>query len=133
MKSFDTLTWMPSEHFINERIDRYMDIVQSKGFGSYFTIMLDRGTSYECITNTGVLVALSKELTNGKQLLITAYAPTHDKVFAMYAACGYERVPHWMMEKVSSWEWLRVKDAKRQKELERMTECEAYKKSRKRG
>ena len=34
MKSFDTLTWMPSEHFINERIDRYMDIVQSKGFGS---------------------------------------------------------------------------------------------------
>jgi hypothetical protein len=33
-----------------------------------------------------------------------------------------------MMEKVSSWEWLRIKDAKRQKELERMAEFEAYKK-----
>lgn len=133
MKTFDITNWMPSEHFMNERLDRYMDIVQSKGFGSYFTIMIDRGTSYECITNTGILVALTKEYINGKQLLITAYAPTREKVYAMYASCGYERVPHWMMEKVSSWEWLRIRDAKRQVELERMIEFEMHKKNRKRG
>lgn len=133
MKTFDITNWMPSEHFMNERIDRYLDIIQSKGFGSYFTIMIDRGTSYECITNTGILVALTKEYINGKQLLITAYAPTREKVYAMYASCGHERVPHWIMEKVSSWEWLRVRDAKRQAELERMMEFEMHKKNRKRG
>lgn len=133
MKTFDTLNWMPSEHFVNERLDRYLDIVQSKGFGSYFTIENDRGDSYECITNTGVLVILSKPMPNGKQLLVTAYAPTHDKVFALYSACGYDRVPHWMMEKVTEWEWLRQKDAKRKKALERRNEFETFKKNRKRG
>lgn len=125
----DLLTWIPSEHFMNDRMDRYMDIIQSKsGFGSFFAVVIDRGDSYECITNTGVLVVLSKATYNGKRILITAYAPKVDKIYAMCSSVGMDRVPHWLTEKVAEWEWLRQRDAKRQ-ELARRNEFEAHKKN----
>lgn len=131
---FDTLTWTPSEHFINERLDRYMDIVSSKGFGSYFVVVLDRVDGcYECLTNTGVLVVLSKEVYAGKRILVTAYCPKQDKVFAMFSASGAERIPHWMTEKVAEWEWIRQRDAKRQQMARRNEFEESKKKNRYRG
>lgn len=137
----DTLTWTPTDHFMKDRIDRYADIMTSEGFGRYFVLVNDRGDSYECITETGLLVALSKRIENGKQILITSYAPSHDKVYAMFCASGQSGVPHWVAEKIRSWEWLREKDVKRygkeaisrEEQLTRYNEFENHKKNRKRG
>ena len=119
---FDILTWTPSEHFINERLDRYMGIIESKGFGSYFVVVLDRADGcYECLTNTGVLVVLTKDTYAGKRILVTAYCPKQDKVFAMFNSCGIERIPHWMTEKIADWEWLRQREARNQQLPERMS------------
>lgn len=130
---FDILNWTPSEHFINERLDRYMGIIESKGFGSYFVVVLDRADGcYECLTNTGVLVVLSKEVYAGKRILVTAYCPKQDKVFAMFNSCGIERIPHWMTEKISDWEWLRQREARVQ-QISRRNEFESSKRGYKRG
>lgn len=131
---FDILNWTPSEHFMNERMDRYLGIVEKGiGFGSYFVVVLDRDDGcYECLTNTGILVVLTKEVFNGKRTLVTAYPPRQDKVFAMFNSCGIDRVPHWMNEKVSGWEWLRQKEVKVQ-QLARRNEFESSKRGYKRG
>lgn len=138
---FNTLTWVPTDHFMNERMERYLGIVEKGiGFGSYFVVVLDRDDGcYECLTNTGILVVLTKEVFNGKRTLITAYPPRQDKVFAMFSSCGIDRVPHWMNEKVSGWEWLRREEEKREAEktrnqqLARKNEFEAHKRGYKRG
>ena len=61
---FNTLTWVPTDHFMNERMERYLGIVEKGiGFGSYFVVVLDRDDGcYECLTNTGILVVLTQKL-----------------------------------------------------------------------
>ena len=57
----------------------------------------------------------------------------------MFSSCGIDRVPHWMNEKVSGWEWLRREEEKREAEktrnqqLARKNEFEAHKRGYKRG
>lgn len=107
---FSVSSWKPSEHFINDRIDRYMDIIESKGFGSYFVASCPRNDGCcEYLTNTGILVVLTQKAYNGKQLLVTAYCPNRDKVYAMFQSMGESTVPHWVYERVGEWAWLRKK------------------------
>ena len=82
------LNLIPSEHLINHRMERYMTIQMEVGFGNKFVLVADRETKYECITDTGVIMVISKDTYKGKRLLITTYVSTIDKANALFHSTG---------------------------------------------
>lgn len=84
---------IPSEHLIEHRMDRYMEIQMKIGFGNKFVVVVEMDTKYECLTDTGVVMVISKDTYDGKRLLITTYVGTIDKASAMFKSTGYSRLP----------------------------------------
>lgn len=85
--------FVPSDHLINHRMDRYMEIQLKIGFGSKFVAIVEMENKYECLTDSGVVMVVSKDTYNGKRLLITTYVGTIDKASAMFKSSGYPRIP----------------------------------------
>lgn len=85
--------FVPSDHLINHRMDRYMEIQLKIGFGSKFVAIVEMENKYECLTDTGVVMVVSKDTYNGKRLLITTYVGTIDKANAMFRSTGHSRLP----------------------------------------
>lgn len=84
---------IPSEHLIEHRMDRYMEIQMKIGFGNKFVVVVEMDTKYECLTDTGVVMVISKDTYDGKRLLITTYVGTIDKANAMFRSSGYPKLP----------------------------------------
>ena len=82
-KPIDLRNLVPSEHLIEHRMDRYMEIQMKIGFGSKYVVAVEMENKYECLTDTGVVMVISKDTYNGKRLLITTYVGTIDKANAM--------------------------------------------------
>lgn len=84
---------VPSEHLIEHRMDRYMEIQMKIGFGSKYVAVVEMENKYECLTDTGVVMVISKDTYKGKRLLITTYVGTIDKASAMFKSTGSTRLP----------------------------------------
>lgn len=84
---------VPSEHLIEHRMDRYMEIQMKIGFGSKYVAVVEMENKYECLTDTGVVMVISKDTYKGKRLLITTYVGTIDKANAMFRSSGYAKLP----------------------------------------
>lgn len=92
-KPIDLRNLIPSEHLIEHRMDRYMEIQMKIGFGSKYVVVVEMENKYECLTDTGVVMVISKDTYNGKRLLITTYVGTIDKANAMFRSTGHSRLP----------------------------------------
>lgn len=92
-KPIDLRNLVPSEHLIEHRMDRYMEIQMKIGFGSKYVVAVEMENKYECLTDTGVVMVISKDTYNGKRLLITTYVGTIDKANAMFRSTGHSRLP----------------------------------------
>ena len=92
-KPIDLRNLVPSDHLINHRMDRYMEIQMKIGFGSKYVVAVEMENKYECLTDTGVVMVISKDTYNGKRLLITTYVGTIDKANAMFRSTGHSRLP----------------------------------------
>ena len=92
-KPIDLRNLVPSEHLIEHRMDRYMEIQMKIGFGSKYVVSVEMENKYECLTDTGVVMVISKDTYNGKRLLITTYVGTIDKANAMFRSTGHSRLP----------------------------------------
>lgn len=92
-KPIDLRNLVPSEHLIEHRMDRYMEIQMKIGFGSKYVVAVEMENKYECLTDTGVIMVISKDTYNGKRLLITTYVGTIDKANAMFRSTGHSRLP----------------------------------------
>ena len=92
-KPIDLRNLIPSEHLIEHRMDRYMEIQMKIGFGSKYVVAVEMENKYECLTDTGVVMVISKDTYNGKRLLITTYVGTIDKANAMFRSTGHSRLP----------------------------------------
>ena len=83
-------------HISEERIDRAMYIMQTIGIGDPIKeehCVDERGrTSWQCLTNTGVILVLNEE----KTVVITLYIATQPKVSAMYKG----NTPSWVLKMV---------------------------------
>ena len=82
-----------SKHMSRERVERYMEIQMEIGFGDRFVAIVEMENKYECLTNTGVVMVISKDTYNGKWLVITTYVGTIDKASAMFKSTGSTRLP----------------------------------------
>jgi hypothetical protein len=81
-----------SYHISEERLDRACFIMQTVGIGEVIKeircVQKDGRISWQCLTNTGVILVLSED----KKLCITLYIATQPKVSAMYQG----KTPSWV-------------------------------------
>lgn len=86
-----------SYHMIQDRSDRAVYIQLNMGIGTRIIkevrqIDEDGKVSWQCLTDTGVLVALSED----RKILITMYIATQPKVSAMFEG----NTPGWVLRMV---------------------------------
>ena len=83
-------------HISEERIDRACYIMQTIGIGEVIKeqrCIDEKGRiSWQCLTNTGVILVLSED----KKVAITLYIATQPKVSAMYKG----KTPSWVINMV---------------------------------
>lgn len=83
-------------HISEDRIDRAMFIMTTIGIGEVIKeqrcIDAKGRVSWQCLTDTGVLLVLSED----KKLCITLYIATQPKVSALYEG----KTPSWVMKMV---------------------------------
>ena len=83
-------------HISEERVDRACYIMQTIGIGEVIKEVRcvdDKGrTSWQCLTNTGVILVLSED----KKMCITLYIATQPKVSAMYKG----KTPSWIINMI---------------------------------
>lgn len=83
-------------HISEERINRAVFIMETVGLGEVIKeekCIDEQGrTSWQCFTNTGVILVLSED----KKMLITLYIATQPKVSAMFKG----NCPSWVMKLV---------------------------------
>lgn len=83
-------------HISEDRIDRATFIMTTIGIGEIIKeqrCVDEKGrVSWQCLTNTGVILVLSED----RQMAVTLYIATLPKVSAMY--CG--KTPSWVINKV---------------------------------
>ena len=83
-------------HISEDRIDRAMFIMTTIGIGNIIKeqrcIGADGRASWQCLTDTGVLLVLSDD----KKLCITLYIATQPKVSALYEG----KTPSWVIKMV---------------------------------
>ena len=81
-----------SYHISEERLDRACYIMQTIGIGEVIKevrcVQKDNRVSWQCLTNTGVILVLSED----KKFCITLYIATQPKVSAMYQG----KTPSWV-------------------------------------
>ena len=85
-----------SYHISEERVDRACYIMQTIGIGEVIKeerCVDEKGRiSWQCLTNTGVILVLSED----KKIAITLYIATQPKVSAMYQG----KTPSWVINMV---------------------------------
>ena len=85
-----------SYHISEDRIDRAMYIMETVGIGEIIKEVRqvdEKGrVSWQCLTNTGVILVLSED----KKICITLYIASQPKVSAMYQG----KTPSWVFNKV---------------------------------
>lgn len=85
-----------SYHISEDRIDRAMYIMETVGIGEIIKEVRqidEKGrVSWQCLTNTGVILVMSED----KKICITLYIATQPKVSAMYQG----KTPSWVFNKV---------------------------------
>lgn len=85
-----------SYHISEDRLDRACYIMQTIGLGEIIKeqkCVDEKGrTSWQCLTDTGVLLVLNKDKTKA----ITLYIATQPKVSAMYKG----QTPSWVLKMV---------------------------------
>lgn len=72
-----------SKHLTDERMERYLRIATTIGFGDEiesFKITDTRGTSYRCITTTGVIIVKDETFTK----VITVFVARPAQIKALY-------------------------------------------------
>ena len=83
-------------HISEDRLDRACFIMQTVGIGEIVKeercIQEDGRISWQCLTNTGVILVLSED----RKVAITLYIATQAKVSAMYKG----NTPSWMFKVV---------------------------------
>ena len=83
-------------HISEERVDRACYIMQTIGIGEVIKeqrCVDDKGrTSWQCLTNTGVILVLSED----KKICITLYIASQPKVSAMYQG----KTPSWVINMI---------------------------------
>lgn len=83
-------------HISEERVDRACYIMQTIGIGEVIKevrcVQEDGRVSWQCLTNTGVILVLSED----KKICITLYIASQPKVSAMYQG----KTPSWVINKV---------------------------------
>jgi hypothetical protein len=83
-------------HISEERVDRACYIMQTIGIGEVIKevrcVQEDGRVSWQCLTNTGVILVLSED----KKICITLYIATQPKVSAMYQG----KTPSWVFNMV---------------------------------
>ena len=84
-------------HISEERVDRACYIMQTIGIGEVIKevrcVQEDGRVSWQCLTNTGVILVLSED----KKICITLYIASQPKVSAMYQG----KTPSWVMNDVA--------------------------------
>jgi hypothetical protein len=85
-----------SYHISEDRIDRAMYIMETVGIGEIIKEVRqidEKGrVSWQCLTNTGVILVMSED----KKICVTLYIATQPKVSAMYQG----KTPSWVFNKV---------------------------------
>ena len=84
-----------SYHISEERLDRALYIMQTIGIGEIIKeqpVPNDKGMTWQCLTNTGVILVLSED----KKICITLYIASQPKVSAMYQG----KTPSWVINMV---------------------------------
>ena len=83
-------------HISEDRLDRACYIMQTVGIGEIVKeercIQEDGRISWQCLTNTGVILVLSED----RKIVITLYIASQAKVSAMYKG----NTPSWMFKVV---------------------------------
>lgn len=83
-------------HISEDRIDRACYIMQTIGIGEVIKevrcVQPDGRISWQCLTNTGVILVLSED----KKICITLYIAQQPKVSAMYEG----KTPSWVINMV---------------------------------
>ena len=83
-------------HISEERVDRACYIMQTIGIGEVIKevrcVQEDGRISWQCLTNTGVILVLSED----KKICITLYIASQPKVSAMYQG----KTPSWVINMV---------------------------------
>ena len=83
-------------HISEERIDRACYIMQTIGIGEVIKevrcVQEDGRVSWQCLTDTGVILVLSED----KKMCITLYIATQPKVSAMYQG----KTPSWVINMI---------------------------------
>lgn len=83
-------------HISEDRLDRACFIMQTVGIGEIVKeercIQEDGRISWQCLTNTGVILVMSED----RKIVITLYIATQAKVSAMYKG----NTPSWMFKVV---------------------------------
>lgn len=83
-------------HISEDRLDRACYIMQTVGIGEIVKeercVQEDGRISWQCLTNTGVILVLSED----RKVAITLYIATQAKVSAMYKG----NTPSWMFKVV---------------------------------
>jgi hypothetical protein len=83
-------------HISEERVDRACYIMQTIGIGEVIKevrcVQEDGRVSWQCLTNTGVILVLSED----KKICITLYIASQPKVSAMYQG----KTPSWVINMV---------------------------------
>lgn len=83
-------------HISEERVDRACYIMQTIGIGEVIKevrcVQEDGRVSWQCLTNTGVILVLSED----KKICITLYIASQPKVSAMYEG----KTPSWVIKMV---------------------------------
>ena len=86
-----------SYHISEDRLDRACYIMETVGLGEIIKEVRDTDAhgrvSWQCLTDTGVVMVISKDTYKGKRLLITTYVGTIDKASAMFKSTGHSRLP----------------------------------------
>ena len=85
-----------SYHISEDRLDRAVYIMQTVGLGEIIKeqrcVDTQGRVSWQCLTNTGVLLVLNEQ----KTMAITLYIATQPKVSAMYKG----NTPSWVLKMV---------------------------------
>ena len=83
-------------HISEDRLDRACFIMQTVGIGEIVKeercVQEDGRISWQCLTNTGVILVMSED----RKIVITLYIATQAKVSAMYKG----NTPSWMFKVV---------------------------------
>lgn len=82
-------------HISEERLDRALYIMQTIGIGEIIKeqpVPNDKGMTWQCLTNTGVILVLNED----KTMCITLYIAQQAKVSAMYQG----KTPSWVFNMV---------------------------------